>query len=164
MNAGWHQFETGNVILAVDFLHPDGRSSSLDHDQCEFTYRNSLFHRTPGIVLGATFFLEPGDPSLIEAELEQYAASRKQNQPVDRPSCGSVYLQPPGDFAGRLIDAAGLKGHRVGAMEVSRLHANFFINTGSATCADALALMEEVEQEVAKRFDVQLVREVEFWQ
>ena len=163
MNAGWHQFETGNVIVDVDFLHPDGQRTTMSQEQCEFSYRGSRFQRTPGVVLGATFHLEPGDPAFIQAEVEQYTTARKLNQPVDRPSCGSVYLQPAGDFAGRLIDAAGLKGRRVGAMEVSRLHANFFINTGHATCADALALMEQVEEEVARQFGVQLVREVEFW-
>ena len=164
MNAGWHQFETGNAIVAVDFLQPDGHRTTLDHDQCAFIYRGSLFQRTPGVVLGATFGLKAGNPALIQAEVEQYTTARKLNQPVDRPSCGSVYLKPAGDFAGRLIDAAGLKGRRVGAMEVSRLHANFFINTGDATCADALALMDQVEQEVARQFGVELVREVEFWQ
>ena len=164
MNAGWHQFETGNAIAAVDFLQSNGHRITMDHDQCKFTYRSSLFQRTPGVVLGATFQLEPGEPADIQAEVDEYTTARKLNQPVDRPSCGSVYLQPPGDFAGRLIDAAGLKGRRVGAMEVSRLHANFFINTGGATCADALALMDQVEQEVARQFGVELVREVEFWQ
>jgi UDP-N-acetylmuramate dehydrogenase len=164
MNAGWHQFETGNVIVSVDFLHADGRRTTMDREQCAFTYRGSSFQRTPGVVLGATFQLEPGDPAVIQAEVDEYTSARKLNQPVDRPSCGSVYLQPPGDFAGRLIDAAGLKGRRVGGMEVSNLHANFFINTGDATCADALALMEQVEQEVGRQFGVELVREVEFWQ
>ena len=82
---------------------------------------------------------------------------------MDRPSCGSVYLKPQGDFAGRLIEAAGLKGYRKGGLQVSRLHANFFINMGGGRYADALALMEHVESEVLRHSGVRLVREVEIW-
>jgi UDP-N-acetylmuramate dehydrogenase len=163
MNAGWHRFETGNTVTAVRFLHADGRLATFDHAACCFTYRGSAFRQLPGIVLEASFKLTPGDPAAIRQEVDRYTASRKLNQPVDKPSCGSVYLKPPNDFAGRLIEAAGLKGCRKGGLQVSRLHANFFINMGGGTCADALALMEHVESEVLRRSGVRLVREVEIW-
>ena len=83
---------------------------------------------------------------------------------VSYPSCGSVFLKPPGDFAGRLIEQAGLKGLRVGQMEVSRKHANFFVNLGGATSADALELVARVEAEVERRSGVRLVREFELWE
>ncbi len=95
--------------------------------------------------------------------MEGYAASRKANQPTELPSCGSVFLKPPGDFAGRLIEGAGLKEARVGGAQVSPKHANFFINDGNATAADVLALVERVESEVERRFGVRLEREFELW-
>jgi UDP-N-acetylmuramate dehydrogenase len=163
MNAGWHRFETGNTVTQVRFLHADGRQEALDHDACRFTYRGSIFRGLSGIVLEATFSLQPGEPAAIRAEVDRYTASRKTNQPVDKPSCGSVYLKPENDFAGRLIEVAGLKGLRHGGLQVSRLHANFFINMGGGTCADAMAFMDEVETRVLQHSGVRLIREVEFW-
>ena len=163
MNAGWHEFEIGNVVETVQVLEPDGAVRELDRAACEFGYRKSLFRGRGGVVLGASLRLEPGDPSEIEARLEQFASSRKIHQPTELPSCGSVFLKPDGDFAGRLIEQAGLKGLRIGDVQVSPKHANFFVNLGQGTAADALALVERVEQEVAARFGVQLVREFEIW-
>ena len=113
--------------------------------------------------VGATLRLTPEPAREIEARLDHFAASRKDNQPTELASCGSVFLKPPGDFAGRLIDAAGLKGRRVGGLEVSPKHANFFVNLGGGTAADALELIELVEDEVRRRFDVRLVREFDYW-
>ena len=115
------------------------------------------------MVLRATFELDADDPRAIRQRLATYAASRKEQQPTDWPSCGSVFLTPPGDFAGRLIDQAGLKGLRIGDAEVSPRHANFFVNRGRATAADVLALVERVEAEVYERFGVRLEREFELW-
>jgi UDP-N-acetylmuramate dehydrogenase len=106
--------------------------------------------------------LEPDDPAAIASRLEAYANSRKRNQPTELPSCGSVFVQPEGDFAGRLIDRAGLKGLRVGDAQVSPKHANFFVNLGNARAADVLALVERVEHEVERRFGVRLEREFEY--
>jgi len=116
------------------------------------------------VVLSATLRLEPGDPQQIRSRLEHFAESRKQSQPTDQPSCGSVFVQPPGDFAGRLIEQAGLKGLRVGDVEVSRKHANFLVNVGNATATDALTLVDRVETEVERRFGVKLQREFELWE
>lgn len=163
MNAGWHQFEISSVIERVEFLRPDGRRESLPNERCAFGYRRSVFRERRGIVLAATLGLRPADPAEVRRRLDEYATSRKRNQPTEQPSCGSVFLKPEGDFAGRLIEAAGLKGLRVGDVEVSRKHANFFVNLGSARAADVLALVERVEGEVEKRFGVRLVREFEVW-
>jgi len=163
MNAGWHEFEIGNAVRSVEFLGPDGTARSFDHDECRFGYRTSAFRGRPGVVLGVVLELAASDRREVESRLEAFAASRKQNQPTELPSCGSVFLKPEGDFAGRLIEAAGLKGTRVGGVEVSRKHANFFVNVGNATCADVLALVERVEREVESRFKVRLRREFELW-
>jgi UDP-N-acetylmuramate dehydrogenase len=163
MNAGWHQYETGNVVSRVDFLTPEGERESWPRERCAFGYRTSAFKGRPGIVLEATLGLAVDDPEAVRARLDRFAASRKQNQPTELPSCGSVFLKPPGDFAGRLIEAAGLKGAREGGIEVSTKHANFFVNVGGGTAHDVLALVERVEREVSRRFGVQLQREFEVW-
>lgn len=163
MNAGWHEFEIGNVVASVEYLEADGAVSRYDRAECGFGYRHSRFRGRAGVVLGASLVLVPGDATEIETRLERFASSRKANQPTELPSCGSVFLKPEGDFAGRLIEAAGLKGLRVGDMQVSPKHANFFVNVGRATAADALALVERVESEVEVRFGVRLVREFELW-
>jgi UDP-N-acetylmuramate dehydrogenase len=116
------------------------------------------------VVLEATLRLTPDDdPQALLGRLESFAASRKVNQPTDLPSCGSVFLKPEGDFAGRLIEQAGLKGTRIGGIEVSPKHANFFVNLGAGTAHDVLALVEHVEGVVRERFGVTLTREFVAW-
>jgi len=163
MNAGWHQFEIANVIERVELLEADGRRRTLPAEACGFGYRRSAFRERRVVVLCATLSLRPDDPAAVRQRLETYAESRKRNQPTEQPSCGSVFLKPEGDFAGRLIEAAGLKGLRVGDVEVSRKHANFFVNRGRARATDVLELVERVEAEVERRFGVRLVREFEVW-
>ncbi|MFQ5671068.1 MAG: UDP-N-acetylmuramate dehydrogenase [Acidobacteriota bacterium] len=164
MNAGWHEHETGDVVERVDYLEADGRVRSYARQECGFGYRQSVFRRRRGVVLGATFALPADDPARVEAALAAYAAARKQSQPVDQATCGSVYFKPPGDFAGRLIEAAGLKGLQVGGLRVSAKHANFLVNLGHGRARDAILLMERIETAVRERFGVNLVREVEIWE
>ncbi|MFQ5720389.1 MAG: UDP-N-acetylmuramate dehydrogenase [Acidobacteriota bacterium] len=164
MNAGWHEHETGAVVDWVEAVDVEGRVTTYSAAECAFGYRTSRFRRTREIILAARFTLRPQDSSAIGATVSAFAAARKANQPTAVPSCGSVYLKPDGDFAGRLIEAAGLKGRRHGGIEVSRLHANFFINRGGGTCADVQALMEEVETAVREQSGVRLEREVECWE
>lgn len=163
MNAGWHEHETGAVVAHVDWMEADGAIRRIPGADCGFAYRRSGFRGGAGIVLGARFALHPDDPAAVRERMDRFAASRKAGQPTDVPSCGSVFLKPPGDFAGRLIDAAGLKGLRIGDAEVSTKHANFFVNVGRATAADVLSLVERVEREIEARFGVRLVREFELW-
>lgn len=163
MNAGWHEHEIGAVVQEVEFLDASGAVATWPRARCAFGYRTSAFRGRAGVILGAVLALAPDEPPRVRARLDAYAASRRENQPTDLPSCGSVFLKPPGDFAGRLIEAAGLKGARVGEIEVSQKHANFFVNLGRGTAGDALALIERVEAEVEARFGVRLVREVEVW-
>lgn len=163
MNAGWHEFETNAAVAAVEVLEEDGRIVSVGRDACGFGYRTSRFRGGRAIVLGARFALVPESPAVVAARLAAYAEKRKAGQPTDLPSCGSVFLKPEGDFAGRLIEQAGLKGARAGAIEVSPKHANFFVNLGGGTARDVLTLVERVEREVERRFSVRLTREFEVW-
>lgn len=163
MNAGWHEFELGNVVASVSFLENDGSVVEHGRDACGFGYRVSAFRKRQGVVLSARLGLAVDDPAAVQRRLVHFAESRKVNQPTELPSCGSVFLKPEGDFAGRLIEAAGLKGRRIGGIEVSEKHANFFVNLGGGTSEDALALVALVERQVFDTFGVRLTREFEVW-
>lgn len=163
MNAGWHEFEIANALESVRTVRADGKVLVYSAKECEFGYRQSRFRGQREVVVEATFKLGAARPDEIRATMVAFAASRKANQPTDLASCGSVFLKPPGDFAGRLIEQSGLKGQRVGGIEVSSRHANFFVNRGGGTSADALELVERVEAEVLRQFGVRLVREFEIW-
>jgi len=163
MNAGWHEHELSRVVERVTFADRDGETSEVPASACAFGYRTSAFRGRPGIVLGCLLALTPDEPASVRARLDEYATQRRRGQPTELASCGSVFVKPPGDFAGRLIEQAGLKGERRGGIQVSAKHANFFVNLGGGTASDALALIEYVESEVEARLGVRLVREVEVW-
>ena len=114
------------------------------------------------IVLSATFLLTPADPAAIKARLDEIRRWRRDHQPLNLPSAGSIFRNPPGDSAGRLIDAAGLMGTRVGGAVISDKHANFIVNDLGATAADVRRLAEIARAEVERRFGVELVYEVQF--
>jgi UDP-N-acetylmuramate dehydrogenase len=116
----------------------------------------------PEVVLEATFLLERADPAAIKARLDDIRSWRREHQPLNLPSAGSVFRNPEGDSAGRLIDAANLKGTRVGGASISAKHANFIVNDCEATAADVRRLAETVRTEVVRRFGVELVYEVQF--
>jgi UDP-N-acetylmuramate dehydrogenase len=163
MNAGWHEFEIGNVVDMVTYLDDDGRVMDYGRDACGFGYRESAFRHRRGIVLETRLHLTPDDPAAVKARSLHFAESRKAHQPTELPSCGSVFLKPPGDFAGRLIEAAGLKGRRIGGIQVSERHANFFVNLGGGTASDVIALVELVERDVFEKLGVALTREFVAW-
>jgi len=163
MNAGWHEFELRRVVETVEVLDSGGRRVGLSASECGFAYRRSRFRGSGEVVLAAALRLERAAPGDIRERMARFADSRKQHQPTELPSCGSVFLKPPGDFAGRLIEQAGLKGLRVGDLQVSPKHANFFVNLGRGTARDALELVARVEASVQERFGVRLEREFEYW-
>ena len=131
-------------------------------EKLEFTYRSSLLKRNPGkyVVLAGLLQLQRGDPQAIRERMDELVAYRRRTQPPGA-SSGSMFKNPPGDYAGRLIEAAGLKGVRVGDAQISPLHANFFINQGNATAADFYALIQQARRTVADNFAVQLELEIE---
>jgi UDP-N-acetylmuramate dehydrogenase len=163
MNAGCHGSEIGDYVEEVEYLGSDGAITHHDRRDCGFRYRGSRYRGGSGVLLGATLKLVPGDPVEIKRKRGEYAAIRRKSQPTALPSCGSVFQNPEGDFAGRLIDKAGLKGLRSGDIQISEKHANFFVNTGAGSSADVLALVEKAEAEVERLFGVRLRREFELW-
>ena len=112
------------------------------------------------MILSALFRITLSSPAQVQAEVDRLLAKRAESQPLNVPSCGSVFQNPPGDFAGRLIEAAGLKGRRIGGAQISPVHANFITNLGGATAADVLALIEETRTTVRDELGIRLTPEV----
>jgi UDP-N-acetylmuramate dehydrogenase len=163
-NAGAHDGEMAHVLGSVDVFDPrDGERRTLRPADCGFSYRDSRFKHGPEVVLGGTIELRPGDPDAISALIDGHQARRRATQPLADQNAGSVFRNPPGDHAGRLIEAAGLKGHRIGTAQVSTLHANFIVtDRGSGRAADVRAVGDHVRRVVAERFGVELRYEIEF--
>jgi UDP-N-acetylmuramate dehydrogenase len=159
MNAGAYGSETTEVLDWADVLrnHEVTRMSNKDLD---LSYRHSALHENPEwVVLRAGYTLTPGDPTELKARIKEFRAQRMNGSP-NRPSCGSTFKRPEGDFPGRVIEAAGLKGTRVGQIEVSPVHANYLVNLGGGTSEDALALIELVRKTVRERLGIELESEV----
>jgi UDP-N-acetylmuramate dehydrogenase len=162
-NAGAHGGEMHHVVVSVDAWDPaDDIVRSLGTEACAFAYRESRFKHGPEVVLSAVLGLRRDEPSTIAARVAAHQADRIASQPLADQNAGSVFRNPPGDHAGRLIDAAGLKGLRVGSAGVSELHANFIVTDRSGRAADVRALGDRVRAEVLARFGVELAYEIEF--
>jgi UDP-N-acetylmuramate dehydrogenase len=161
-NAGAHGGDTaGDIILAEVLHHKEGRQS-WPPNRLAYDYRTSKLKTDPGkaVVLAASFRLAHGEPQAIQEKLDEFLAHRKRTQPPGA-SMGSMFKNPPGDFAGRLIEAAGMKGLRIGDAQISDLHANFFLNHGDATAAQVYDLISQVRQSVEDQFGVRLELEIQ---
>ena len=166
-NAGAHESDVRAVLESALVLAADGTETRLDRAGLGLGYRDSrLKHPAPGapaeVVVGATFRLLPATPEEIHDRLDEIRHWRQAHQPLGIPSAGSYFRNPPGDSAGRLIDAAGLKGTRLGGASISEKHANFLVNDRKGTAADVRRLGDRVRAEVAARFGVELHEEVVF--
>ena len=160
-NAGAHGGSIADNLVAVTILDADGATRRLPKTDCAFAYRTSRFKRDAReVVLSAEFALRRDDPPACIARMNAYTEHRRRTQPTE-PSVGSMFKNPPGDYAGRLIEQAGLKGTRVGNVEVSRVHANFFVNRGGATAQDALRLVEIAQRAVREKFGIALELEIQ---
>lgn len=162
MNAGAYGSEIKNVIKSCTFLNEDGEIVTLSGDELELGYRDSIFKRNNGIILSATFELGFGNKSEIRLEMDTLIARRKSKQPLEFPSAGSTFKRPEGNFAGTLIEAAGLKGCAIGGAEVSQKHAGFIINKDGATASDVRRLIEKVKETVFLSNSIKLETEVIF--
>ena len=163
MNAGAYDGALSDVLTEVTALFPDG-VRTLKAEELQLSYRHSIFTEQPeAVVLRAKVRLQSGDSAAIKAKMDDLMARRKASQPLEYPSAGSTFKRPAGHFAGRLIEDAGLKGARVGGAEVSTKHAGFVINTGGATCADVLALIEKIQKTVFDATGIMLEPEVRIW-
>ena len=162
-NAGAHGGEIGERLVTVDAWDPGSdHVLELAPGECRFAYRDSRFKHSDEVVLAATLSLTPDDPAMIGTRVAEHHAERLATQPLADQNAGSVFRNPPGDHAGRLADAAGLKGRRIGSAMVSPLHANFIIADRGGRAADVRRLGDLVRATVEERFGVRLEYEIEF--
>lgn len=168
-NAGAHGGEMAGNLAVAEILQRNPKAQeglpnreSWPVERLEYAYRTSILKRLRGqtVVLGATLRLERSTPEAVQRKIDEYVEFRRRTQPPGA-SMGSMFKNPAGDYAGRLIEAAGLKGARLGDAQISTLHANFFINHGQATAADIWSLIEMARQSVAEQFGVDLELEIE---
>jgi UDP-N-acetylmuramate dehydrogenase len=166
-NAGAHDADIAGVLVSARVLDGAGQESIVPAADLALGYRESRFkHPTPGVardlILDATFQLSPADPDVIKERLDDIRRWRQAHQPLGLPSAGSVFRNPAGDSAGRLIEEAGLKGHRIGGAVVSEKHANFIVNDQKGSAADVRRLGDHVRAVVADRHGVDLAYEIAF--
>ncbi len=163
-NAGAHGGDIASCLEVAEILQPHGQVESWPVERFEYGYRDSVLKRLPRqfLVLTATFRLSSTSLEIAKRKVKEFIDYRQRTQPSG-PSWGSMFKNPPGKSAGRLIDTAGLKGLQIGGARVSAKHANFFINLGDASASDVLRLIRLVRKEVAERFKIVLELEVELF-
>jgi UDP-N-acetylmuramate dehydrogenase len=159
MNAGAFGQQVSDSLESLRILDRHGQVSELPAATLTMRYRHTALP-TGAIVLAASFVLQAGEPEAIRERMRSMRARRSDTQPLAWPNCGSVFKNPEGDHAARLVEAAGLKGLAIGGARISEVHANFIVNDGSASAADVLALIEKAQQQVKARFGIVLEPEV----
>ena len=160
MNAGAYDGELSQVVTLVDVVSHQGEALAFNNDTMEFGYRTSVIRKNPFTVTSVTFELAKGDKQQIKAKMEDFAARRRQKQPLEYPSAGSTFKRPEGYFAGKLIMEAGMRGYQTGGARVSDKHCGFIINVGKATAHDVLDVIAEIKERVKERFGVELETEM----
>jgi UDP-N-acetylmuramate dehydrogenase len=161
MNAGSYGVEIKDVLVETTVLERDGRIRALTVRELQPSYRRTILRGSGGIVVSATFQLRDGSAEKALGRIEELNRRRRQSLPSGRPNVGSIFRNPEGDYAGRLIEACDLKGASCGDAQISLRHANVIVNNGSATAQDVLELMLSVRGAVQHRFGVELMPEVE---
>jgi UDP-N-acetylmuramate dehydrogenase len=165
-NAGAWGGEVASALVSATVLEPFGEALDWPLERFDYGYRTSILKQPEArgaqqaVVLEAKFELRAAHPAELEEKVERIAAQRRASQPPG-PTCGSVFRNPCGDYAGRLIEAAGLKGTRQGGAEISPVHANFIVNRGHATAADVKGLINLARETVRDRFDIVMELEIE---
>ncbi len=160
MNAGCYGTEIKDVLQSARLVDPDGRRRRIGVADLHASYRSTVLKESGAIVTRALFELSPGEPAALLARIDELNSRRWAALPSGQPNAGSIFKNPPGDAAGRLLDAAGLKGTSAGGALVSPKHANVIVNTGGATADDVLELMRTMRDRVAERFGVRLAPEI----
>lgn len=162
MNAGAHGSDISKILTEAHILFEDGSLQWLTKDEMEFSYRTSVLQKKrPGIVVEASFQLTEGDKEQIVAVMQKNKDYRKVTQPYDSPCAGSIFRNPLPHYAGKLIEEAGLKGFQIGGAQISEMHGNFIVNTGSAKAFDVLQLIQYVKKTIMEKYNIQMETEVE---
>lgn len=159
MNAGAWGSSFGDVVTDVTVMRETGEVDKLTHDEAKFQYRHSSLD-TYFCVTGATIKLQHGDVDTITKQMQDFYKQKTATQPFAEENAGCIFKNPPGDSAGRLIDISGLKGHRIGGAEVSKVHGNFILNIDNATAENVLELVAYIQEQVRKETGISLQTEV----
>ena len=162
MNAGAYGGQMSDVIEWAEAVAPDGAVVRVSAADMKMAYRHSVFMERDMTITSAAFRLTPGDMPQITAAMDDVMLRRREKQPLEFPSAGSFFKRPPDNFAGALIENAGLKGYSVGGAQVSEKHAGFIINRHNATCEDVRRLADEVTETVLKNYSIMLESEVKY--
>lgn len=160
MNAGAYGGEVKDVIESVTVLTRGGEIKTLSNEEMHFSYRNSILQETQDIVLSITFQLTYGNKEEIKTKMDELTFLRTSKQPLEYPSCGSVFKRPEGYYTGKLIQDAGLQGLIWGGAQISTKHAGFIVNIAQATATDYIELIHHIQEVIFKQYGVQLEREV----
>ena len=160
MNAGAYDGEVEEVIESVVVITREGKIKTYEKNELEFSYRHSKLQETNEIVLEVVFHLEKGKQETIKARMDELTALRESKQPLEYPSCGSVFKRPTGYFTGKLIQEAGLQGLTWGGAQVSMKHAGFIVNINSATATDYIELIAHIKEVIMEHYGVPLETEV----
>lgn len=162
MNAGAHGSDISKILKKALIVFRDGSCEWLSNEEMNYSYRTSVLQKIrPGIVVEAVFQLKEGDKATIVAEMLKNKDYRRETQPYNYPCAGSIFRNPLPNYAGQLVEKAGLKGYQIGGAKVSELHGNFIVNTGSATADDVLALIKHIQNVIMEKFGVEMKTEVE---
>lgn len=160
MNAGAYDGEIKDVFESAEFLLPNGEIKTMTAKEMDFSYRHSAIQQMEGIILQATFVLKQGEHEAIKARMDELTELRTSKQPLEYPSCGSVFKRPVGHFTGKLIQDAGLQGLKWGGAQISEKHAGFIVNIDQATATDYVELIAHIQEVIKEKFDVVLETEV----
>lgn len=162
MNAGAHGSDISKILEKALILFEDGKLEWVSNEEMEFSYRTSVLQKKrPGIVIKAIFQLTEGDRDKISAEMKKNKEYRKVTQPWDSPCAGSIFRNPLPNYAGKLIEEAGLKGYSIGGAKISEMHGNFIVNNGGAKAEDVLSLIQYVKDQIFEKYQVTMETEVE---
>jgi UDP-N-acetylmuramate dehydrogenase len=162
MNAGAHGSDISKILTKAHILFEDGSIEWLSNDEMEFTYRTSVLQKKrPGVVLEAEFKLTMGDRTAIVSQMQKNKDYRKETQPWNFPCAGSIFRNPLPNYAGKLIEEAGLKGFQIGGAKISEMHGNFIVNAGNATAKDVLDLIQYIKDKILQLYGIKMETEVE---
>lgn len=162
MNAGAHGSDISKILEKALVLFEDGKLEWVSNEEMEFSYRTSVLQKKrPGVVVEAVFSLKEGNKESIFGEMQKNKDYRKETQPWNFPCAGSIFRNPLPNYAGKLIEVAGLKGYQIGGAKISEMHGNFIVNTGNAKAEDVLQLIQHVKDTIYDLYEVKMETEVE---
>lgn len=161
MNAGAYGTEFKDIVKTVTYMDLEGNIKTIENNECNFSYRNSIFFNKKVVIVSATLKLEYEDTEKIRCKVYEYSKSRKEKQPLEYPNAGSTFKRGENFITAKIIDECGLKGYRIGGAEVSKKHAGFIINKNGATATDIIKLIDEVKRIVLEKTGEEIKLEIE---